>query len=197
MRSPCSSWRWPPAPSPTSSASYSTSIARSAATRWACSACSAGSSPGTAPTSSSKRWEPEMGEGLRGCQPGTRWGKVLAVSRRELQPISIRREVPVALKLRPLADRVVVKPLEREEMTKSGIGLPETANEKPHEGTVEAIGSGRYNEQSGKRVELDVKVGDRVMYAKYAGSEVKIDEVEYLILSEKDILAVVASNGSK
>jgi chaperonin GroES len=103
---------------------------------------------------------------------------------------------PVALKLRPLADRVVIKPLEREEMTKSGIVLPDTAKEKPQEGTVEAVGSGRYNEQSGKRVELDVKVGDRVMYAKYAGSEVKIDEVEYLILSEKDILAVVGSNGS-
>jgi chaperonin GroES len=102
----------------------------------------------------------------------------------------------VALKLRPLADRVVIKPLEREEMTKSGIVLPDTAKEKPQEGTVEAVGSGRYNEQSGKRVELDVKVGDRVMYAKYAGSEVKIDEVEYLILSEKDILAVVGSNGS-
>jgi chaperonin GroES len=109
---------------------------------------------------------------------------------------STRREVPVALKLRPLADRVVVKPLEREEMTKSGIVLPDTAKEKPQEGTIEAVGSGRYNEQSGKRVELDVKVGDRVMYAKYAGSEVKIDEVEYLILSEKDILAVVGSNGS-
>ena len=102
----------------------------------------------------------------------------------------------MALKLRPLADRVVVKPLEREEMTKSGIVLPDTAKEKPQEGTVEGVGSGRYNEQSGKRVELDVKVGDRVMYAKYAGSEVKIDEVEYLILSEKDILAVVGSSGS-
>jgi chaperonin GroES len=102
----------------------------------------------------------------------------------------------VALNLRPLADRVVVKPLEREEVTKSGIVLPDTAKEKPQEGLVEAVGSGRYNEQSGKRIELDVKVGDRVIYAKYAGSEVKIDDVEYLILSEKDILAVVA-NGKK
>ena len=100
----------------------------------------------------------------------------------------------MAIKLRPLADRVVVKPLEREEMTKSGIVLPDTAKEKPQEGTIEAVGNGRFNEQSGKRVELDVKVGDRVMYAKYAGSEVKIDEVEYLILNEKDILAVVGSN---
>jgi len=103
----------------------------------------------------------------------------------------------VALKLRPLADRVVVKPLEREEVTKSGIVLPDTAKEKPQEGTIEAVGNGRYNEQTGQRIALDVKVGDRVMYAKYAGSEVKIDEVEYLILAEKDILAVVDTNGKK
>jgi chaperonin GroES len=102
----------------------------------------------------------------------------------------------VAVNLRPLADRVVVKPLEREEVTKSGIVLPDTAKEKPQEGLVEAIGTGRYNEHAGKRVELDVKVGDRVIYAKYAGSEVKIDDVEYLILSEKDILAIVG-NGKK
>lgn len=102
----------------------------------------------------------------------------------------------MALNLRPLADRVVVKPLEREEMTKSGIVLPDTAKEKPQEGVIEAVGKGKYNEQTGSRIELDVKVGDRVMYAKYAGSEVKIDDVEYLILSEKDILAVVSGNGS-
>jgi chaperonin GroES len=104
-------------------------------------------------------------------------------------------EVFVAVNLRPLADRVVVKPLEREEVTKSGIVLPDTAKEKPQEGLVEAVGNGRYNEQTGQRVALDVAVGDRVIYAKYAGSEVKIDEQEFLILSEKDILAVVASNG--
>ena len=98
----------------------------------------------------------------------------------------------MAVNLRPLADRVVVKPLEREEKTKSGIVLPDTAKEKPQEGLVEATGSGRYNEQTGQRVALDVQVGDRVIYAKYAGSEVKIDEEDYLILSEKDILAVVA-----
>ena len=103
----------------------------------------------------------------------------------------------MALKLRPLADRVVVKPLEREEMTKSGIVLPDTAKEKPQEGMIEAVGNGRYNEQTGERMPLDVKVGDRVMYAKYAGSEVKLDEIEYLILSEKDILAIVVTNGKK
>jgi chaperonin GroES len=103
----------------------------------------------------------------------------------------------VSLNLRPLADRVVIKPVERDEMTKSGIVLPDTIKEKPQEGIVEAVGNGRYNEQTGVRVALDVKVGDRVMYAKYAGSEVKIDDVEYLILGEKDILAVVEKNGNK
>ncbi len=101
----------------------------------------------------------------------------------------------MALKLRPLADRVLIKPVEREEMTKSGIVLPDTAKEKPQEGIIEAVGSGRYNERTGERIKLDVAVGDRVMYAKYAGSEVKIDDVDYLILSEKDILAVVQPNG--
>ena len=68
---------------------------------------------------------------------------------------------------------------------------PDTAKEKPQEGIIEAVGSGKYNERTGERIKLDVAVGDRVMYAKYAGSEVKIDEVDYLILSEKDILAVI------
>ena len=103
----------------------------------------------------------------------------------------------MALKLRPLADRVVIKPVEREEVTKSGIVLPDTAKEKPQEGIIEAVGNGRYNERTGERIKLDVAVGDRVMYAKYAGSEVKIDEVDYLILSEKDILAVVQDSAKK
>jgi chaperonin GroES len=103
----------------------------------------------------------------------------------------------MSLKLRPLADRVVVKPVERDEMTKSGIVLPDTVKEKPQEGIIEAVGNGRYNEQTGVRIALDVKVGDRVMYAKYAGSEVKIDDTDYLILGEKDILAVVEKNGKK
>ena len=76
--------------------------------------------------------------------------------------------------------------------------LPDTIKEKPQEESIiEAVGNGRYNEQTGVRVALDVKVGDRVMYAKYAGSEVKIDDVDYLILGEKDILAVVEKNGNK
>ena len=99
----------------------------------------------------------------------------------------------MALKLRPLADRVVVKPLEREETTKSGIVLPDTAKEKPQEGLVEAVGNGKYNEQTGQRVAMDVAVGDRIIYAKDSGSEIKIDEQDYLILSERDILAVVTA----
>ncbi|MGI8609231.1 MAG: co-chaperone GroES [Candidatus Dormibacteria bacterium] len=101
------------------------------------------------------------------------------------------------MNLRPLADRVVVKPLEREEVTKSGIVLPDTAKEKPQEGMIEAVGNGRLIEATGKREAIDLKVGDRVIYSKYAGNEVKIDEVDLLILSEKDILAVVATNGKK
>ena len=97
------------------------------------------------------------------------------------------------MKLKPLGDRVIVKAVEEEETTASGIVLPDTAKEKPQEGMVEAVGNGRFIEASGKREPLDVKVGDRVVYAKYAGSEIKLDETEYLILSEKDILAVVGN----
>ena len=91
--------------------------------------------------------------------------------------------------IKPLGDRVVIKAVEREEKTASGIVLPDTAKEKPQEGEVIAVGAGRYEE--GKRVPLDVQVGDRVIFSKYAGTEVKYDNVEYLILRENDILAVV------
>ncbi|HEV1997852.1 MAG TPA: co-chaperone GroES [Candidatus Dormibacteraeota bacterium] len=101
------------------------------------------------------------------------------------------------MNLRPLADRVVIKPLEREEVTKSGIVLPDTAKEKPQEGLIEAVGNGRLIEATGKREPIDLSVGDRVIYSKYAGNEVKIDEVDLLILSEKDILAVVANGHGK
>jgi chaperonin GroES len=96
------------------------------------------------------------------------------------------------MRFRPLGDRVVVKPLEREEKTKSGIVIPDTAKEKPQEGMVEAVGTGRTLD-SGKRVPVELQVGDKVLYAKYAGNEFKPDDVEYLILSEKDVLAVVTS----
>jgi chaperonin GroES len=93
-------------------------------------------------------------------------------------------------KLRPLGDRVVVKPTPREEMTKSGIVLPDTAKEKPQEGTVVAAGPGRTLDD-GKRESMDVKEGQKVLYAKYAGTEFKIDGDELLIVSQKDILAIV------
>jgi chaperonin GroES len=104
-------------------------------------------------------------------------------------PSVIRR---AAVNLRPLGDRVVVKPVEREEKTKSGIVIPDTAKEKPQEGIVEAVGTGRILD-SGKKVPMELKVGDKVLYAKYAGTEFKPDDVEYMIISEKDVLAVIAS----
>ena len=93
-------------------------------------------------------------------------------------------------KLRPLGDRVVVQPTAREEMTKSGIVLPDTAKEKPQEGTVVAAGPGRILDD-GKREAMDVKKGDKVLYAKYAGTEFKVEGDELLIVSQKDILAIV------
>jgi chaperonin GroES len=94
------------------------------------------------------------------------------------------------LKLRPLGDRVWVEPLEREEMTASGIVLPETAKEKPMEGKILAVGPGARNEE-GERSPLDVKVGDKVLFAKYAGTEVKHNGTKYLIMRESDLLAII------
>ncbi|MBF8289982.1 MAG: co-chaperone GroES [Chloroflexi bacterium] len=96
----------------------------------------------------------------------------------------------VSNNLRPLGDRVVVKPSAREEMTKSGIVLPDTAKEKPQEGTILAVGPGRVLDD-GKREAMDVKVGQKVLYGKYAGTEFKVEGEELLIVSQKDILAIV------
>jgi chaperonin GroES len=93
-------------------------------------------------------------------------------------------------KLKPLADRLVVQPIEQEEMTASGLVLPETAKEKPQQGTVIAVGPGR-RDDDGKRIEMDVDVKDTVLYAKYAGTEIKIDGEKLLILKESDILAIL------
>ena len=90
--------------------------------------------------------------------------------------------------LTPLGDRVVVRPLEKEEVTKSGIVLPDTAKEKPQEGEIIAVGSGRLTDD-GKRLAMELKKGDRVIFSKYAGTEVKLEETEYLILRESDVLA--------
>jgi chaperonin GroES len=97
-----------------------------------------------------------------------------------------------ATKLRPLGDRVVIQPTPREEMTKSGIVLPDTAKEKPQEGKILSAGPGRLTDE-GKREPMDVKKGDTVLYAKYAGTEFKIEGDELLIVSQKDILAIVES----
>jgi chaperonin GroES len=96
----------------------------------------------------------------------------------------------MTLKLKPLGDRVMVEPIEREEVTASGIYVPETAKEKPQEGKVMAAGPGRRDEE-GQYIAMDVKVGDRVLYAKYAGTEVKLEDKKYLILKESDILAIL------
>ncbi|MCL4508561.1 MAG: co-chaperone GroES [Chloroflexi bacterium] len=96
----------------------------------------------------------------------------------------------MATKLKPLGDRVVVRPLTREETTRSGIVLPDTAKEKPQEGEVIAVGPGRVDDQ-GNRVPMEVSLGDKVLYAKFSGTEVKIDGEEVLVLSERDVLAVL------
>lgn len=94
-------------------------------------------------------------------------------------------------KLKPLGSRVVVKPLEREEMTKSGILLPDTSKEKPQEGKVLSVGPGDRHPDTGERIAVELKVGDKVLFQKYAGTEFKLDDVELLILAEKDVLAVI------
>ena len=96
------------------------------------------------------------------------------------------------LKLKPLGGRVIVEPIEQEEMTAGGIILPETAKEKPQEGKILAAGPGERDE-AGNRIALEVKVGDKVLYAKYSGTEVKMDGKKLLILRESDILAIVES----
>ncbi|WP_139491899.1 co-chaperone GroES [Brevibacillus dissolubilis] len=92
--------------------------------------------------------------------------------------------------LKPLGDRVVLEPITKEETTASGIVLPDTAKEKPQEGRVVAVGSGR-TADNGERISLEVKEGDKVIFSKYAGTEVKIDNKEYLVLRESDILAII------
>jgi len=94
------------------------------------------------------------------------------------------------MKITPLGERIVIKVLESEEKTKSGIYIPDTAKEKPQMGEVMAVGSGRTLE-NGQKIALDVKVGDKVLFAKYAGTEVKLDGEEYMVLKESDVLAIV------
>ena len=99
--------------------------------------------------------------------------------------------VSEALKVKPLADRVVVKPLEDEEQMRGGLYIPDTAKEKPSQGEVVAVGPGKVSED-GTRLEMDVSTGDKVLYGKYSGTDVTLDGTEYLILRESDILAIVS-----
>ena len=97
----------------------------------------------------------------------------------------------MSVSLQPLEDRIVVKPSEGEEMTASGLVIPDTAKEKPQEGEVLAVGPGRFDDAGTKRVPVDVKVGDVVLYSKYGGTEVKYAGEEYLVLSARDVLAII------
>lgn len=94
------------------------------------------------------------------------------------------------MKIRPLHDRILVKRIEEGEVRKGGIIIPDTAKEKPQEGKVIAVGGGKVNDE-GKKIPLDVKAGDRILFGKYSGSEVKVEEEEYLILREEDVLGVI------
>ncbi len=94
------------------------------------------------------------------------------------------------MKVKPLADRVLIKPLEAEEMKRGGIIIPDTAKEKPQEGEIVEVGPGRLSEE-GDKIPMEVKKGDKVLYGKYSGTEVTIDGVEYLIMRESDIFAVI------
>jgi chaperonin GroES len=97
----------------------------------------------------------------------------------------------VTVSIKPLEDRIVVKTLEAEQTTASGLVIPDTAKEKPQEGEVLAVGPGRWDEDGEKRIPLDVSVGDKVLYSKYGGTEVKYDNEEYLILNARDVLAII------
>jgi len=95
------------------------------------------------------------------------------------------------MNLRPLEDRIVVRPLEAEERTASGLVIPDTAKEKPQQGEVLAVGPGKRSEQTGEIIPTDVKVGDRVVYSKYGGTEIAVESEDLLILSSRDVLAIV------
>jgi len=97
----------------------------------------------------------------------------------------------VTVSIKPLEDRIVVKPLDAEQTTASGLVIPDTAKEKPQEGEVIAVGPGRFDDEGEKRIPLDVSVGDTVLYSKYGGTEVKYSGEEFLILSARDVLAVI------
>lgn len=96
------------------------------------------------------------------------------------------------MKITPLGDRVVIKPLEAKEVKKGGIIIPDTAKEKPQEGEIKAVGKGKMSEE-GAIIPMDVKIGDKILYGKYSGTEIKLDDEEYLIMHQEDILGIIAS----
>ncbi|MBC2961115.1 MULTISPECIES: co-chaperone GroES [Nocardioides] len=98
----------------------------------------------------------------------------------------------MSVNIKPLEDRIVVKPLDAEQTTASGLVIPDTAKEKPQEGEVVAVGPGRFNDDGDERVPMDISVGDKVIYSKYGGTEVKYSGEEFLILSARDVLAIVS-----
>jgi len=121
------------------------------------------------------------------------WSKnrcVSIVGGKDLKQFIEKENTSWRKKIRPVGDRVVVKPAAKEEITKSGIVIPDTAKEKPQEGTVIAVGSGRLLD-NGDRAPIDVREGDRILFAKYGGTEFKLDGEEYLVLKENDILAII------
>ncbi len=97
----------------------------------------------------------------------------------------------MSVNIKPLEDRIVVKPLDAEQTTASGLVIPDTAKEKPQEGEVIAVGPGRFNEDGDERIPMDINIGDKVIYSKYGGTEVKYSGEEFLILSARDVLAVI------
>jgi len=103
----------------------------------------------------------------------------------------VPEDITVSVSIKPLEDRILVQTLEAEQTTASGLVIPDTAKEKPQEGKVLAVGPGRFDEDGEKRIPLDIKVGDVVIYSKYGGTEVKYNNEEYLLLSARDVLAIV------
>ena len=135
-------------------------------------------------------WHPrtESASAIR-PDPGTRDDRFRNQFPSPIRHANERSHIVATVAIKPLEDRVVVKPLDAEQTTASGLVIPDTAKEKPQEGVVLAVGPGRW--EDGKRVELDVKEGDVVLYSKYGGTEVKYNNEEYLVLSARDVLAII------
>jgi chaperonin GroES len=121
---------------------------------------------------------------------GSGWGQKVANVRRFQSRANLRRKGELIMTVRPLHDRLIVKRVEEKEMIKGGIIIPDSAKEKPQEGEVIAAGNGKKTEE-GKVIPLDVKAGDRILFGKYSGTEIKVDDTDYLILREDEVLGVI------